>query len=511
MKKALVFLGNTDFMGLEEAMIHYKKGYDIFLVACDKSMGVCNANYFISPALCHLCKATTKNKVLPLVKKYKWHIISLSDLITKESRENAVNAKFEYSNVQELKNLTYRGVDIGYGAFSTFVTYTRNVMPTFNEYLYKYIDYELRHEMMMTDAMIKYVDEISPNLVIFFNGRIANSKPIACIAKNRGIDYITTERLIVDGPKPDKYRIVLKFDFYNDSSLSFKARHFFMEEQWEKGGEDKYIKAKCFFEDRYHARPAGDVIYTKKQRLGELPPGFDKNKRNISIFNSSEDEYCAISKEFDDAALFPTQYDALKTLFEHYKDDPTIHFYLRIHPNLAKVPYRSHTALYTLKYDNVTIISPQDSVSSYTLMDNSEKVIVFMSTMGLESSYWGKPVIALNRCFYSYQNVVYEPKTVNEFFCLIDNKELKRIEQPIENWYKVAYSFGGNVGDQYDYFPTKQYRFTNPISKKSILYFSGFKILGSTRIQGLLRGIFATLAAKTPLGKFNEKSFLKTM
>lgn len=86
---------------------------------------------------------------------------------------------------------------------------------------------------------------------------------------------------------------------------------------------------------------------------------------------------------------------------------------MRVHPNLKNVHYQYHLLLYdlSLKYPNITVIGADSDISTYDIMDNAEKVIVFGSTMGLESSYWGKPVILLSGSFYYYMNVCYIPKS----------------------------------------------------------------------------------------------------
>ena len=87
-----------------------------------------------------------------------------------------------------------------------------------------------------------------------------------------------------------------------------------------------------------------------------MPEGWKDDVENIVIFNSSEDEFAAVSKEFDDAAFFPSQIEGIKSIIEHYKHDKTKHFTLRVHPNLKKVSYKYHLDLYNLNYSNLTVV-----------------------------------------------------------------------------------------------------------------------------------------------------------
>ena len=207
-----------------------------------------------------------------------------------------------------------------------------------------------------------------------------------------------------------------------------------------------------------------------------------------------------------EAVLFQNQYIALSTIFERYKDNKEIHFYLRIHPNLAKVPFKSHTMLYNLNYDNVTIIPPTSPISSYTLMDNAEKVLVFDSTMGLESSYWGKPVIAMCICFYSGYNIAYEPRNTEEFFALIEEKGLVPKNAPKENYYKLAYRLMGQVGDKLKFYKCSVLPLNIPFRKSTPLKrYTTFKTLRSSYLYTLLTHFIKFMSRKGILSKYSDE------
>lgn len=499
-KKCLVFVGRNDYMAMEAATDKVMEGYDIWFVGCDYSAGICHECNFKNKTFCEFCSYTMSKKIKAFKKDHPdTHYVKLTSLITTESRENAERAVFNYDNVKELKDITYKGVDIGYGAFSNFVSQTRNVMPSFNSYFKEYINSILREEMLITDALLAYHEREHFDFVIFHNGRFPNYKPAFCIARNNKIDYIATEIQTRDNIKYRNF-------FYNDLPHSFVAINEKIEKGWDKGSEKKYAIGKMFFENRYHSKPAGDKVYTKDQHAGELPAGFDKSKFNIAIFNSSEDEYFAINKEYDEAVLFPNQFIALKTIFDYFKNDETIHFYLRIHPNLASVPYKSHTMLYDLKYDNVTIIPPKGTVSSYALMDACNNIVVFNSTMGMECSYWGKPVIALSRDAYSLQDITYNPKTAEEAFKLINDRSLLKKERPIENWLKVAYYYMGYGFDEFIHYPTKDFMLPLKPFKGSYRELTVFKFMGSSKLQGLIQKFLEVICRSGFSKKFNAKN-----
>lgn len=495
MKKILIFAARHDNLALDEVMVRRKMGYEVYLVGCDETIGICNHNNVASCLFCKYCKHIMHNKFKELSNDNKIHCYSLSDL--KEKYYTGLSQKhpvYNYDNIKELKAIVYKNVDIGFGAFSEFATATRNIMPSFNSFFKKYINFILERECVLTDILIGLMDDIQFDAVCFHNGRFPNYKPFCNLAERRGINFVVTEL------QKDIHGNMTKNYFYNDVPHSVKAIGHKAIRIWQRSSEDKVKVAEDFFNNRRHGKYAGDKIYTSMQKEGLLPEEFDGEKINIAIFNSSEDEYISISNEFDNGNLYENQYTGLKDIFDHYKKRKDIHFYLRIHPNLKKVPYRSHTDLYKLKYDNVTIIPPADSISSYALMDACDKVVVFLSSMGLESNYWGKPVIALSLSEYDVLDLVYTPKTREELWKLIEDPTIKAKNQ--RDSLIMAYYYMGGEGENFEYFPnafkTRKFFFL-PYQEQT-----QFRFMRSTKIQGIVDKIFLTMCYRGMIGRFKH-------
>ena len=487
-------MSRNDYMALEAAAEYACEGDEVLFLGCDQSFGICHENEVASPVRCLFCTHQMHVKVMEFKNKFPKIKVSykkISNYYCPQMVTRAQKYDFTYNSVKELKSIRYKAVDIGFSAFSNYVSFTRNVMPEFNDYFHSYIDYMLRKQVLLVDVVESLLTHNNYSLIIFHNGRFANLKALYCLAKKLNIDFVTTE--VISGADGWKK----KNNFVNNLPHTKEACLKKVDVAWEKCGEKGMDIGQTFFVNRRNAKPAGDKIYTANQIQGKLPENIDNNKRIISIFNSSEDEFFSISKEIDDYALFENQYTALKTIFEHYKDNRELHFYLRIHPNLANVPYKSHTILYDLKYDNVTIIPPMSDISSYALMDISEKVIVFNSTMGLESAYWGKPVIALAQ--YIYDKVEYCPNSTNELFELIDNRFLpcKKVKM---DCCKIATYLLGYHGEKFLYFPDRFYDFR--FFGKPLKVHSQFKLFGSDKLKMIIEGIICHLSR--PLDKFKN-------
>ena len=420
-RNVLVFFVCNDHSAIEVALEAVKQGDNVYALLCDKSTGICIRNPYGNGCFCRVCNSCHK-KIYKSYLHDRVNYINLSDIISAKDEKESDLYDMDFTSISELKNIEYHAIEVGYGAFSDFASLTRNVMPDITPDFKEYIQFHIKNEIKVISALERFVKEKKNDLIVFHNGRFAFVKPFLGVAVNNGIDYIATEHFVRENMAYPNF-------FFNDVPHSVEANIAKAQLLWkEMNPEERTQLGVSFYEKRRHGIVAGDKVYIDGQVVNKIPDDWDESVENISIFNSSEDEFCAVSKDFDKKMLFSNQFEALHAIFEHYKGDRTKHFYLRIHPNLKAVRFKSHLALYNLVYDNVTIISPESPISSYSLMDKSDKVIVFNSTMGLESAYWNKPVIALTKFYSTELNLAYSCETVEDLWKLLDCKDLKPLK-----------------------------------------------------------------------------------
>lgn len=459
----LIFYGTDDFSSANLAIEYINKGHDVTILTCGGFYRTCRFNHYGLSACCSYCTHKNNNYIKKTIKGYK-SCLSLNDIVIEEDIKTAENFEFSFNSVDEVKAVIYKNVEVGYGALSTYVSSTRNIVPTFTDELKTYLTRFIRQEIAVFEAVNRYVKEKGTELMIFHNGRYHLFKPFLGVAQTNQIDFIATEHYISKG-------VMMENNFYNDVPHSVSANIEKMNKLWEKTPKGvREEMGRSFYERRAKGIAAGDKVYILDQKDGSMPEDWDETVENISIFNSSEDEFCAISREYDKRKLFKNQYVGLKAIFDHFKDDKTKHFYLRIHPNLKNIKTASVLDLYKLEYDNVTIIPPSSPISSYALMHHSDKIIVFDSTMGMESAYWGKPVISLTKFYATELKCSYDPNSEEELWGLLDSK-LEVMSN--ENLLK----FGLYM----------LYEIPNPIKNVNV-YVSSKKILGhQENIQSVLK------------------------
>ena len=297
---------------------------------------------------------------------------------------------------------------------------TRNQSPLIDEKSRPYFDAHLSQCVSTVDALYSLIDQFKPDKLYSFNGRFEEVRPIHDISQELNLPFTMTEVVKKNG---QWYKVSFHNHLPHDIKYNLERREYCWE-HYDMSEEQKVALGNSFFTKRRGGEDTGDLrIYVENQVEGNVDC-FKEGKRNIAIFNSSEDEFAAVGGDWDSLKLFKNQYEGIEYILEHA--DPSIHFILRIHPNLEGIPYKYHTNLYALpeRYSNITVIPASSDASTYTIMEKCDKIIAFWSTMGIESAYWGKPVILLGPAMYCYDDITYFPRTKEEAMDLM-TKELQ--------------------------------------------------------------------------------------
>lgn len=420
------------------------KGHNVNMVYCDdKFTCSCGANLSSSKSLCKVCMLYKKNlfKFLPNNINY----IPLSEY------KNFIKTNYslpKFQNVAELKKVEYKGVKVGYAAFSSYLTLSRNLNPLFDNEFVDYMTKMMTICCQHTDVVEEIIKSTKPNIVGCYNSRVLYARPIVDLSVKMGVEHLSYETTYnLNG---DHAKVAFKTTPHN-----VEENTLMINEMWNSNflpTQKKIEIAKDFFYKRRNSIPSGDKLYVKDQVQGMLPDNWDSSKHNILILNSSEDEYASLGDEFENKSLFSSQLEGLKYMIEKFKGYKDYHFYLRVHPNLKDVKYQYHLKLYELfeGVENFTIIEPTSPISTYALIDYCDKVVVFGSTTGPEAVFWGKPTILLSYCVYSLLDICYVPKDLDEFDLLIEDKELSLKGE--DNALKYGYYRMNNEYESFQYY-----------------------------------------------------------
>lgn len=482
---SLTFSAPSRAILYDEAEKLVSNGHEVYVLFCGKSLDACFTNMNGDKKNCTFCTANYKfyDKINI---SFKIRMISLKDYVTELISENSRNQKFLYKNISDVKKIKYKNVNIGLACLSSYVSFTRNLNPLFDEKFMLYFDNLLRNSSLQVDIIETVIEKFNPDYIYGYNGRFLDSRPVWEVAKNKNIPFVLLEAQYT-------FSFCNKIMFHNDTPHSIKSVNTnLIQKIWDTTDidlEEKKDLASQFYERRKNALPAGDKIYAKNQKIGLIPEDWDSTKKNIVIFTSSEDEFVSVGDEYDKYSMFSSQIEGIQEIVKHFLTDPQIRFYLRIHPNLMNVEYYYHKKLYELvKYTNLKIIEPQSQISSYSLIDSSDIVIVFGSTIGIEATYWGKPTILLSGATYYYLDCCYIPASKNELFELIKSHLIPKDKLGA---YKYGLTYHDSVGQTCDLIDCnwKTYSLNFLGYKKKITLNNWEKLFGSRIMFFLARAV----------------------
>jgi len=151
------------------------------------------------------------------------------------------------------------------------------------------------------------------------------------------------------------------------------------------------------------ARTKGDNMYGTL--WGKSKNAWKGPRESLALFaTSSQDEMASLDLNWNEAS-WDSQYDAFQAIWGKLKLR-NLTPVLRIHPNLLnKRPSAAHREIKEIrkfKSENPEfyIVWPASSVSTYDLISYSDVVVTENSTVGVEASAEGLPVICSNSCHY---------------------------------------------------------------------------------------------------------------
>ena len=394
---------------LNKMLSDKKKGVEVVMAYCDRAMPSCITNIRGNKGICAVCRHMQRQMINNYISDIQ--VIAVSDKMFHDSLST-----FIYDDVIDLKKIVYRDVNIGLSLHSYYVTISRRPSGKVSPAERTFFNQILSSLCKFVDYAYDLVERIKPDMITIYNGRMFENRLFYEIAVKNGIAF-ESEEVCWRINQPS-----IRVEYHGALPLDIQQLTDMAKNLWDssdRSEEDKTKIGSSFFLNRRNGKPTNDFIYIDKQVKNLLPDGFDEKQRNFVIFNSSEDEIVSLGGDWDEGNLFESQYEAIKFVVENLPENS--HLYLRIHPNLKGLNAEYHTNLYKLQNECLTIIPPESPVSSYALMDVAEKVLVMGSTMGVESCYWGRPVINLHKSEYYYLDVAYNPQTKEELVSMLES------------------------------------------------------------------------------------------
>jgi hypothetical protein len=419
-----------------------EQGNTIYWIVCQGDFQVCFNNPQHKELDCKVCYSRV-NKGIGVLRKNvlnnaNLHILKYNNFLKlQDFKRSDFPENMNITDFTDLKSYHYKSYDSGMATASSLVSFTRNHEPQVENHK-DFIDRGLLTGAYLYETFQLILDKITPDFVILFNGRFIESRPLLRVCQQRKINYATHER----GGKIDKFLFRINSTPHSIETISAE-----IESLWENAGSDRNEIGNTFYHNRIKRVEDSWYSFTKEQQEGRLPESLKSNagKKIITIFNSSLDEYEGL--EGFGPFFYPNDNEGIKQICESLECFPNIKLYLRVHPNLKGLDNSQNKFLKEeiSKFKSIEIIPSEDSVDTYALIQKSDIVIVFNSTVGVEAAFAGKNVILLGKAAYEDLKCVVIPKNHEELMQMLTDDDYKYPSVSPEEALKYGYwneSFG---------------------------------------------------------------------
>jgi hypothetical protein len=274
---------------------------------------------------------------------------------------------------------------------------------------------------------------IKPDTVVLFNGLQYPEAVVRWISKQQGIRVITHEvnlqpysAFFTDG-QATIYPMTIPEDF----QLSENQNQVL----------DKYLEKR--FKGDF--RMAGIKFWSK---MDQLPGDFLSFAREFNAIVPVFTNVIFDTSQAHANTLFKDMFEWLDLVVKKANENPDILFVIRAHPDemrKGKSSQESVTAWAEQRgvvgVKNIKLIHPDETLSSYELIQRSKFTMVYNSSIGLEASLLGAAVLCAGKARYTQYPIVFYPESRTGYIQTLDSFLAKeQIEIP-EEFYSYARKF----------------------------------------------------------------------
>ncbi len=326
--------------------------------------------------------------------------------------DRVLHAAIESLNIQQLTAFTYKGMPLGEIVLPSIRWVLRrhhlfddhNTKHLYRQFILSAWNIALRFEELIMRS--------HPGAVLVFNGMFFPEATVRAVALKHHIRVITHEAGILpfsgfftEG-EATAYPVAIPASYKLSKSQEQRLDAYLADRF-----EGKFSMADVQFwpsMDDLSEEMMADI-----KRYQQLVPIFT----NV-IFDTSQPH---------SNVLFPDMFTWLDSLPPVFKKYPKTLFVIRAHPDETRpgkssqetvADWAAHRDIQT--YKNVRFITPEQYVSSYDLIRKSKFILVYNSTIGLEASILGTPVLSAGRARFTQYPTVYFPKTRTAYLKKLD-------------------------------------------------------------------------------------------
>lgn len=374
-----------------------RRGARVRFFLCSGSLPQCDfkpgTDPHVTPPLCWRCKGFGTR----LLEAFGLTCSFLDDWIEPQARQEASRlvAQLSRDDLEEWRYRDLRLYDIVRPSVQRSLLRGDVGMDDLSQHVLRGF---LESAVVMVDAIEALLDQERPDVVLMTNGLFFSEAILLDRARRRGIEAITYERGIPVGTvlfERNKPAIRFDVDRYWDVARTQSLS------EPENQELDDYLLAR--------SRGNSGVI--------DLWPTMQREQkalvRRLHLDSGAPTAVLFTNVLWDSAVYgrdvgFDGMFDWVNRTIELFSHATEYQLVVRIHPAEVRIPLstsrdrvvdRIHRRFPQLP-SNVRVVTPDDPASSYTLIDLADAVLVYTSTIGLESAVSGRPVVVAGRTHY---------------------------------------------------------------------------------------------------------------
>lgn len=256
-------------------------------------------------------------------------------------------------------------------------------------------------------AIERLLDDYQPDVVLEMNGLFYAEAILLAIARLRDIPVWTYERANkkVDALIFALNEPVIKQDFEHDRT-GWSDRELSAEEN---AALDAYLSL----------RESGNVGSESLWPTMQAPGARQQHRARAVLFTNVLWDTAVYQSDI----AFGSMGDWVSHTISWFEAHPDYDLIIRIHPAEVRVPFKESRSpvvdFIAQKGDtlpaNVRIVGPEETIDSYALVDQSDIILVYTSTIGLEAVLRGKPALVAGRTHYRGKGFTLDPDSTGTF------------------------------------------------------------------------------------------------
>lgn len=375
-------------------------GIPIKYFVCKEGMSHCmigtNENDLDQAMPCDMCISTSKR--LYNKSDVSWFKYNVSEKLDK---------MLIGLSTDELKNVIYKKTPLGQIVLPALRWRLRrhhlmDDSPT--RYLYREF---IKSAFNVAEKFSDFLNENDPRMVIVFNGQTFPEAIVKHVAKSRQIPVVTHEAGVrpYTGFFTTGEATAYPIDIPKDFELTDKQNKRL----------DEYLDVRL----KGQFSMAGINFWPEMKDLGDdFLEKLEKHKQMVPIFTNVIFD----TSQHHANVAFEHMFEWLDLVNEVVAENPDTLFVLRAHPDEDR-PGKAAAESVGMwvndkkfnQHPNVIFIPSNEFISSYELVQHAKFVMIYNSSIGLESVLMGKPVLSAGKARFSGYPIIYSPQTIRNY------------------------------------------------------------------------------------------------